>query len=87
MITEATLKLRRSDADAARARMKSESTINAHRDAWCGERCTLAGRPARVVGRRHPVATVATLAEPWADAEYSWPAVARIMADGGNFKG
>jgi len=85
-MTEATMKLKRRDADNARAGVGQEIRVEGYKAAWCGENCTLDGRPARIVGKRHPFAMVSTIDPPFIDIEYSWATVARIMADGGKFK-
>ncbi len=55
---------------------------------WAGSICTLDGRPAKVVGRVNPFATVApveSLDDNYAGFQWSWEAVDRIMKAGGNF--
>ncbi len=66
--------------------MKSHDINKGYKDAWCGENCTLGDRAAKVCGRRHNFATIATITEPFLDVEYAWKTVARIMADGGSFR-
>lgn len=46
---------------------------------------TLDGKPAKISGALKQVATVAALPDGLA-IEFSWQAVARIVASGGNFK-
>lgn len=54
-------------------------------DRYSGQGCTLNGEPAKITGRLNSRATVASLTTA-TSVEFSWAAVARIMADGGNFK-
>lgn len=49
-------------------------------------RVTLNGKPAKISGARMQFATVATLDSSGTAVEFSWPAVARIVAAGGKFK-
>ena len=49
-------------------------------------RVTLDGKPAKISGARMQFATVATLDASGAAVEFSWQAVARIVAAGGKFK-
>ena len=55
------------------------------KDEYAGRRCTLDGHPAKITGRLLPFAIVGTHFGGLA-AEYSWEAVVRIMAKGGDFK-
>lgn len=50
----------------------------------CQARVTLNGRPAVIGGVRNPFATVAYL-DGSGELEWSWDAVARIVASGGKF--
>jgi hypothetical protein len=49
-------------------------------------RVTLDGKPAKISGTRQQFATVATIDPNGPAVEFSWPAVARIVATGGKFK-
>ena len=51
---------------------------------FTGAACTLDGKPAKITGRLNEFATVGAL-QGWMASEFSWEAVARIMAKGGNF--
>ena len=51
---------------------------------WTAQPCTLNGKPAKITGRLNEFATVGAL-QGWMASEFSWEAVARIMAKGGNF--
>ena len=54
-------------------------------ETYTGAACTLDGRPARIVGRLNPFATVATLPD-GPSYQFAWETVARVMAQGGVFK-
>ena len=55
------------------------------RAALCESRVTLNGRPAKISGYGLPFATV-TDRQTGLSAEWSWEAVARIVARSGNFQ-
>lgn len=53
---------------------------------WTGEKCTLDGHEARVVGRWQKFATVAPYDEKIGEVEFAWETVDRIMRRDGKFK-
>lgn len=55
------------------------------RRALCEAKVTLNGKRAKIMGARKQFATVAQF-DTGLSAEWSWEAVARIVANGGNFK-
>lgn len=55
------------------------------RNRLCNTPATLDGKPANICGRLNQFAIVRTL-DGTASAEFSWPAVARIVASGAAFK-
>ncbi len=55
------------------------------RFALCAEKITLNGRPAKISGAGRPFARV-TDSQTGLSAEWSWRAVARIVAKGGQFR-
>lgn len=63
----------------------TEQERKAIADKYAGAACTLNGLPARVTGRLCDYATIAQL-NSGLSAEWSWPAVERVMLTGGNFK-
>jgi len=50
------------------------------------ESVTLDGKPAKICGWCNNFATITTLDRPHVSFEWSWPTVARIVANGGHFK-
>ncbi|MFA5158563.1 MAG: hypothetical protein WC451_05275 [Patescibacteria group bacterium] len=60
-------------------------TIKQMAEKWTGEKCTLDGKPARVLGRLNNFATIAQIPD-GLKADWCWDIVDRIMTAGGNFK-
>jgi hypothetical protein len=58
--------------------------VIAHRRDLCSRPCTLDGAPAVLAGALEPFPTVCELGRN-VKAQFSWPTVERIMADGGAF--
>lgn len=54
-------------------------------DRFAGRDCTLNGIPARICGRLHRFATVATVSG-LCSVEFAWPTVERIMERDGQFQ-
>jgi hypothetical protein len=52
---------------------------------FVGEHCTLDGKDATICGRRLEAGIVAELPS-GNRVEYAWPTIARVMADGGEFR-
>jgi hypothetical protein len=59
---------------------------HARRVHLCVAAVTLDGAPARIFGPRNDFAKVCRRDGKGGDVEFSWPAAARIVADGGAFK-
>ena len=53
-------------------------------DEWSGKACTLDGKPAKVMGRKNPFATVAILPDGY-HCEFTWGQVDNVMVFGGRF--
>lgn len=64
----------------------NDTKLNAVRDKYVGQQCTLDGKPAKIMGRYCAQALVGLIDPPHTGVQFSWEAIERIMAKGGNFK-
>lgn len=60
--------------------------FNAIAERWAGEPCTLNGRPAKITGSAHDAGSVGTLDPTGPKAQWSWPAIDRIMQSDREFR-